>query len=734
MKNRLFPFLLLLLSVLRAEASHIFGGELYYRWLGGMTYEVNVALYGDCNGSAFRQLYSQSLTVDLSRGGLLYSRLQLHLDTNTRDEITPVCPKYIDSTQCKSPFFPIYGITRFIYRDTVVLPGPDIDYRFVFDGSLNNAGRTASITNILVTSTNASLIYLIAELDNAEQSNSSPQFTTAPTPFYCQNIEQEYNQGAVDADGDSLVFELADALDAGGARAVYRGNYSGTNPLETGGLLSFNPVNGQMVFTPTITQSAVVVNRVVEYRNGKPVGSSMREMTFIVLSTCNNMPVRGGIDSASTLGGNWSSGNVLNVCLGANSVQFRYDLTDPDGDTVDITVTGLPQGASIAVYGNGTVSPSFDFSWNVAGLPRGNYSFFVTAKDRHCPVSTVQTRGFTIRLVDNFVASHSAVRPTNCYGRAVLNFEVVGGILPFNYTVLQGGDLVRSGSSSEQLFIDSLAAGSYMMRISSPDLLCSADYPFQVVDSGIFPFTPATNDRLFCVGADSRPLTAVGYPGAVLHWYDMDGAKLPSAPVPSTNMAGTQRWLLSQQVGVCASDRKTVEIEIAPTPSLVLDYDTGVVCVGARIFLSATGADVFTWLPAEKIFYEPDGKPFIRVFEASDYAVVGINVTGCSDTLTFSYAEPEPCCTFSYPTAFTPNNDGKNDLWRPILFGNHQTYELSIYNRWGWRLFHSFVPNEGWDGRYDGRLQDVGTYYYFLQARCFTGKEEVKRGSFHLLR
>jgi gliding motility-associated-like protein len=733
--NRVFyAFLIILISVVKAEATHIFGGELYYRQLSGMTYEVNVALYGDCAGASFPQLYNQSVAVDLMKGGSVVVKLSLTLDTNTRDEITPVCPKYRDSTQCQSISLPIYGVKRFIYRDTVNLPGAANDYRFVFDGAQNGAGRTNSITNLLNTSSSPSLIYLVAELDNSEQSNNSPRFTAAPTPFYCLNIEQEYNQGAVDADGDSLVFELANALNANGTLAIYRGGYSGTYPLETSGMFSFNSLNGQMVFTPTITQSSVVVNRVLEYRNGKLVGSSMREMTFIVLGNCSNMPVKGGIDSSLTQGGLWSKGNILNVCSGTQNLSFKYNLADPDGDTVDITFDGVPGTANLTINNNGTVSPSFDFQWNLTGVPNGNYTFFVTARDRHCPVSTVQTRGFTIRVVDNYGVQHTVTQPTNCYHKATLRFDATGGISPRTYTFLQNSAVLRTVTDSAAFIVDSFDAGNYALRVSSPELICNYEYPFVVADSGIFPFMPLFNNTIPCLGEDPVPLTAISYTGATLRWYNAEGNQLPGPPAPNTSIAVPQRWYVSQYYKVCESARRQIDVTVAPKPAIRLLYDTGVVCVGERILLKAAGAKKFVWLPENQIFYEPDGSPFIRVFEAERYTVIGIDETGCSDTLTFGFQVPEACCTFSYPGAFSPNGDGRNDKWRPILYGNHRTYELSIYNRWGMRLFHSFTPNEGWDGFYEGQAQETGTYFYLMQAKCITGKAEQKQGEFVLLR
>lgn len=61
------------------------------------------------------------------------------------------------------------------------------------------------------------------------------------------------------------------------------------------------------------------------------------------------------------------------------------------------------------------------------------------------------------------------------------------------------------------------------------------------------------------------------------------------------------------------------------------------------------------------------------------------------------------------PTSFTPNGDGKNDIYKPIIFGDVHAYEFSIFDRWGQMIFTSTDPQEGWDGTFKGEKapQDV---------------------------
>jgi gliding motility-associated-like protein len=64
----------------------------------------------------------------------------------------------------------------------------------------------------------------------------------------------------------------------------------------------------------------------------------------------------------------------------------------------------------------------------------------------------------------------------------------------------------------------------------------------------------------------------------------------------------------------------------------------------------------------------------------------------------------------------------------------HLRYELSIYNNWGQRVYYGLDANEGWDGTFDGKPCDAGTYFYYLNATCFTGHQESRKGDLMLVK
>ncbi|MBW4890801.1 gliding motility-associated C-terminal domain-containing protein [Mucilaginibacter sp. HMF5004] len=106
----------------------------------------------------------------------------------------------------------------------------------------------------------------------------------------------------------------------------------------------------------------------------------------------------------------------------------------------------------------------------------------------------------------------------------------------------------------------------------------------------------------------------------------------------------------------------------------------------------------------------PSGYVFNLV--AGSYLFSVLNSNGCLvDTLTISI-KFEQCQPVIFPNTFTPNNDGINDIFKPIQNGRATQYKLSIFNRYGGLMFTSADMNIGWDGTYKNSSVPVGAYYW----------------------
>jgi gliding motility-associated-like protein len=92
-------------------------------------------------------------------------------------------------------------------------------------------------------------------------------------------------------------------------------------------------------------------------------------------------------------------------------------------------------------------------------------------------------------------------------------------------------------------------------------------------------------------------------------------------------------------------------------------------------------------------------------------------------------------CKFYVPNAFTPNNDGLNDVFLPRYQCDFSNYELRVFNRWGQMVFRSESPSNGWDGTMSGSRQPVGVYVWQLTYKdAITGKATTLKGTVALIR
>lgn len=94
------------------------------------------------------------------------------------------------------------------------------------------------------------------------------------------------------------------------------------------------------------------------------------------------------------------------------------------------------------------------------------------------------------------------------------------------------------------------------------------------------------------------------------------------------------------------------------------------------------------------------------------------------------------CCEneLFVPTAFSPNNDGLNDVFNIPTDFTIKIKELIIFNRWGEIVYKSFDSHPSWDGTYNNDIAEMGTYFYFLKYSCNDNLNKTKKGEITLIR
>jgi gliding motility-associated-like protein len=165
--------------------------------------------------------------------------------------------------------------------------------------------------------------------------------------------------------------------------------------------------------------------------------------------------------------------------------------------------------------------------------------------------------------------------------------------------------------------------------------------------------------------------------------------------------------------------------------------DTAVV-VGQPLQLQASGGVGYFWNPATGLSNPEIANP-IAVFDESSmgrmhYQLVVSNEAGCTDTANVQVRIFKTDPQIFIPSAFTPNGDSHNDIFRPIAAGMRQIDYFRVFNRWGQLVFSTTENGKGWDGRVNGKEQASGTYAWVVKGVDYTGKQFSAKGTVTLIR
>ena len=260
----------------------------------------------------------------------------------------------------------------------------------------------------------------------------------------------------------------------------------------------------------------------------------------------------------------------------------------------------------------------------------------------------------------------------------------------------------------------------YTITASTP--ACTVRDSFMVTVNPL-PDVDAGEDVEVCAG-DSAILTAANANSYQWQPVGLIGGSISVVPQLTTIylVAG------ADTNGCVNSDDVTVTVN--PLPIIQSSTDV-TICSGQATLLSASGAMAYTWMPGALVGDVISVSP-----PASNiYTVTGVDAKGCADTLSVKVTVDPGCEVTSVviPNAFSPNRDGLNDVFTPMLAG-FTLKRLTIYNRWGQEIFSSTDVSAGWDGRYRNEDMPIGSYAYLIRGTYPNGVEKQYSGNVTLIR
>ena len=184
-------------------------------------------------------------------------------------------------------------------------------------------------------------------------------------------------------------------------------------------------------------------------------------------------------------------------------------------------------------------------------------------------------------------------------------------------------------------------------------------------------------------------------------------------------------YTVTARVGHCVF-MDSLNVVFNDTLKLALGRDT-LLCQGEIFIITpAVNTTDFTWQDGSKT----------QTYSATNSGVYTIMAqNGCgSDTAQMNIVF-EPCpCTLLLPNAFTPNGDGLNDNFRPLHACDMENYSMTIFNRFGEKIYFTKDPLQGWSGKIKGSVLSMGNYIWSVTyTKPSTQQQIQKQGSVLLL-
>jgi len=609
-----------------AQATHAMGMDLTYKQLSQDSFLITLAFYRDCSGvnapgNATLRIRSDSCNYN-------YTTTLPRIGSGV--ETTPVCTSLV--TQCNGGSFP--GSEEYIYQKIVVLPAQCSDW--VLSNEI--CCRNNAITTINTPGNQK--IYVEARVNNFYM-NSSPIFSNPPVPFVCSNQSYCFNNGAIDSEGDSLVYSLVTPRNGINAddTITFNSGFSKFDPITSSPAISLDSVTGDLCMFPTdSTQIGVLAILVQEYRNGILISSIMRDIQLRIIGcpNGNSLPTASGIDSSSQF--------ITKVCANSNLSFQVYSADQDSGQVVTMAWNQAIQGASFTISSGNRPVGSFSWTPTINEVRSQPYCFTVTVSDDNCPFNGQQVFSYCIYVVGVAAILDSLFDPVcagSCDGRATV--RIVNGITPFTY---QWDDTLSQTTSRAT----GLCSGTYSVVgvdstgcTTTTTITLSDPNPILLDLDSVQPSCNGYNDGMGIVKSITNGFSPFSYQWEI-------SAGLQTADTAKNLAAGTYSVVVTDSNNCQATDSITVT-EPGPLVLSMINL-ANVSCNGfndGQATVTVTGGtQPFSYQWDSLSFFQTNDTAFNLL--AGTHRITVTDTNGCVKTDSVTITEPASAITLTLTT------------------------------------------------------------------------------------
>jgi gliding motility-associated-like protein len=181
----------------------------------------------------------------------------------------------------------------------------------------------------------------------------------------------------------------------------------------------------------------------------------------------------------------------------------------------------------------------------------------------------------------------------------------------------------------------------------------------------------------------------------------------------------------------CSSDTVTNTLTIYQSHAQA-GNDT-IVALGQPLQLTASGGEYYEWSPTAGLSNPDIANPVAILNNDQQYILKAYTSFGCptyDSILIKAYKGPD----IYVPNAFTPDHNGHNDYFHPIIVGMTRIDQFEVFNRLGQKVFSSRGSGPGWDGNLNGSPQPIGTYVWIIRGQDYLGNLHSEKGTVVLIR
>lgn len=398
--------------------------------------------------------------------------------------------------------------------------------------------------------------------------------------------------------------------------------------------------------------------------------------------------------------------------------------------------------ASLAIYGGNSPKDTAEKLWSSGAFrdtawKRFNAIFQASADYQYisiwaepieeCAASII---GSAV-LIDNFsvirelVATRLTATPScSNTGTGTVGVNVTNGNAHTAYTYLW-----TPGNYTTPV-VENLPAGDYTVVVTAPNGATGGG-TVTVPASDLHANLRVTD--ISCAGDNNGEIRVVATGGVPPYRFELDGGNVVSDPV-FTSLDGGDHHVVIKDGQLCSDTLTAVLNDPAPLtlrevfvkPCSCSETNDG------KIALKIEGGTTPYRYRIAGGEWQQDS--ILQPLKAGTYQYEIADTNGCALNGSASITSPFQNCLVVMPTAFSPNGDGNNDLFRPRVYDAVKQYQLSIFNRWGTIVFQTQDPQSGWDGTFKGMMQDQQAFIYVCSFYDRNNEKQEFRGSVVLVR